>query len=103
MGNICEGKNSHRLKQSRHNCIIFYYSHTLCVLRPIWNRELQQCKRLYLSGDLSKNFKYSCIAMKVFQGIICHCSVVSTIGVPARSNDRVHLVYFSQYDILLLC
>ena len=33
--------SSHRLKQSRHNCIIFYY-HTLCVLRPIWNRELQQ-------------------------------------------------------------
>ena len=35
--------SSHRLKQSRHNCIIFLYTdHTLCVLRSIWNRELQQ-------------------------------------------------------------
>ena len=29
------------LKQSLHNCIIFYYR-TLYVLRPIWNWELQQ-------------------------------------------------------------
>ena len=34
--------SSHRLKQSRHNYIIFITDHTLCVLRPIWNRELQQ-------------------------------------------------------------
>jgi len=105
--------SSHRLQHFHHSCIIFITDHTLCDLD--WsgigscNRVFEKRNnagnnakwiRLHLSGDLTKNFNlYSYIAMKVFPGnhlpslaIICHRSVVSTIGVTARSNDRVHFL-----------